>query len=64
VDDAADDPPIILPVSARPVPRQMRLDLRPLFVSEPELLSHDQAPLRSLNHASGNHINNLIGFSP
>jgi hypothetical protein len=44
--DPADDPPIISPLYAPNVGRQMRLDPRPLLVAQPiQVRAHDPDPL-------------------
>jgi hypothetical protein len=43
--DAANDPPIIRPLHASNVCRQMRLNSIPLLIAQPkEVLSHDSGP--------------------
>jgi hypothetical protein len=43
--DAANDPPIIRPLNASHVCRQMRLNSIPLLIAQPkEILSHDPGP--------------------
>ena len=44
VNDAADDPPVILAPLARRVVRKMRLDRRPLLVRKPKLITHASKP--------------------
>ena len=44
VDDAADDPAVVLAMRPRLVRRQQRFNRRPLPVVEPELPGHDPSP--------------------
>ena len=63
VDDAADDPAVVLAMRPRLVRRQQRFDRRPLPVVEPELPRHDPSP-RSFQLESRLHpcVNHLIEF--
>lgn len=63
VDDAADNPPIVVAMRPGLVLWQQRLDHRPLPIVEPEFPRHDPS-LRSFQLESRRslYVNRLIGF--
>jgi len=47
VNNAADDPPVVLPSLARRVVGKMRLDRRPLLIGKPKWITHASKPPQS-----------------
>src|SRR6185312_5504675 len=65
VHDAADDPPVIDPLLAPNVGRQMRLDPRRLLIAQPkQVAAHLPCSLSARNHQTILRSTTLLGFDP
>ena len=63
--DPADDPPIINPLNAAHIGRQMRLNPRPLLVAQPKQIpAHDPDPLPKTNQDRIVHARKLMSSDP
>jgi hypothetical protein len=67
MNDTADDPTVVNSVLAAHIPRQVRLDLPPLFVAQPEQITPHLFALeshRQRESATNSANNDFIGFWP